>query len=233
VKKRGPSSQRAAKAVTRAGQAVALLLALVGISAPPALARSWSYHYRPVTPRASPAASPSEAAQPTPVAAEQLSTARLLKRAIVSSLALFVKEQTSRSDKAYTAVSENVVSRLSLFDPLGSSEALGVLASLSGYYLGARGEELYRCLVLRKGKALEPYLEQYLHNRNPECSQELGATFTKPSSALDGYALCRSDQQQKAHLATLIAAIYSESACSDSEFAALSTGGQAPSAATR
>ena len=233
VKKRGRSSQGAAKAATSAGQTVALLLALVGISAPPALARSWSYHYRPGTPRASPAANPSEAPQPTAVPAEQLSTAPLLKRAIVANLALFVKEQTSRSDKAYAALSENVVRRLSLFDQLGSPEALGVLASLSGYYLGARGTELYRCLVLRKGKALEPYLEQYLHNRNPECSQELGATFTKPSSALDGYALCRSDQQQKAHLATLIAAIYSESACSDSEFAALSTGGQAPSAATR
>jgi hypothetical protein len=167
------------------------------------------------------------------VAAEQLSTARLLKRAIVSNLALFVKEQTSRSDKAYGALSENVARKLSLFDTLGSPEALGVLASLSGYYLGARGEELYRCLVLRKGKALEPYLEQYLHNGNPECSQELGAAFTKPSSALNGYAPCRSDQQQKAHFATLIAAIYSESACSDSEFAALSTGAQAPSAATR
>jgi hypothetical protein len=86
---------------------------------------------------------------------------------------------------------------------------------------------------LRKGKALQPYLEQYLHNGNPECSQQLGATFTKPSSALDGYALCPSDQQQKAHLTTLIAAIYSETACSDSEFAALSSGTRAPSAATR
>jgi hypothetical protein len=233
VKKRGPSSQRAAKAATRAGQTAVLWLALVGISTPSALARSWSYHYRPGTPRASPAASASEAAQSTPVPADQLSTARVLKRAIVSNLALFVQEQTSPSDKAYAALSENVVRKLSLFDQLGSPDALGVLASLSGYYLGARGTELYRCLVLRKGKALAAYLEQYLHNGNPECSQELGPTFTKPSSALDGYALCPSDQLQKAHLATLIAAIYSESACSDSEFAALSTGGQAPSAATR
>jgi hypothetical protein len=167
------------------------------------------------------------------VPAQQSSTARLLKRAIVANLALFVQEQTGRSDKAHAALSETVARRLSLFDSLGSPEALGVLASLSGYYLGARGEELYRCLVLRKGKSLEPYLEHYLHNGNPECSQEQGPTFTKPSSALDGYALCRNDQQHKAHLATLIAAIYSASPCSDSEFAALSTGAQGPSSATR
>jgi hypothetical protein len=233
VKKRGPSSQGTAKAAARARQALVLLLALVSISAPPALARSWSYHYRPEPPHASPTPSPSEAAQPTPVPAEQLSTARVLKRAIVSNLGLFVTEQTSRSDKAYAALSENLVRKLALFDQLGSPEALGVLASLSGYYLGARGEELYRCLVLRRGKALEPYLVQYLHNGNPECSQQLGPIFTKPSSALDGYALCPSDQQQKAHLTTLIAAIYSESRCSDSEFAALSSGARAPSAATR
>lgn len=233
MKKLRPYSQGAAKAASCAGQAVALLLALVSIGAPYALARSWSYHYRPKTPQASPAASPSEAAQPTPVPAAQPSTARLLKRAIVANFALFVQEQTRRSDKAYAALSENVVRRLSLFDPLGTPEALGVLASLNGYYLGAPGEELYRCLALRKGKALEPYLEQYLHIGNPECSQELGPTFTKPSSALDGYALCPSDQQQKAHLATLIAAIYSASPCSDSEFVALSTGAQGPSAATR
>jgi hypothetical protein len=233
VKKRGPSSQGTAKTAARTGQALVLLLALVSISASPALARSWSYHYRPGPAQASPTPSPGEAAQSTPVPAEQLSTARVLKRAIVSNLALFVTEQTSRSDKAYAALSENLVRKLSLFDSLGSPEALGVLASLSGYYLGARGEELFRCLVLRKGKALEPYLEQYLHNGNPDCSQQLGATFTKPSSALDGYALCPSDQWQKAQLTTLIAAIYSESACSDSEFAALSSGARSPSAATR
>jgi hypothetical protein len=63
---------------------------------------------------------------------------------------------------------------------------------MTGYYLGARDEELCDCLSLRKGKALEPYLVQALRNGNAECSQELGQCFTKPSDALRGYALCPS-----------------------------------------
>jgi hypothetical protein len=194
--------------------------ATIGVSL--TFARPWSYHYKPITPNPSPAASPAEASitQATPAPAEQLSTARMLKRTIVSNLALFAQEHTVRSDKAYADLSEYVVHQLSLFDPLDSPEALGVFAGLNGYYLSARGEALYDCLSLRKGKALEPYMEQYLGNGNAECSQELGQNFTKPSDALGGYALCPSGQQQKAHLVTLLAEIDSAKKCSDSELAA-------------
>ena len=212
-----------------------LVFLLVAISVSPAFARAWSYHYEPKTPNPSPAASATEASitQATPVPAEQLSTAQLLKRAIVSDLALFTQAHTARSDKAYTDLSEYVVRRLSLFDPLDSPTALQVFAGLSGYYLGARGEELYDCLSLRKGKALKPYLEQYIHNGNAECSKELGQSFTKPSIALGGYAICPSDQQQKAHLAALIAEIDSARKCSDSDLAADSAGPSPSSADTR
>ena len=122
-----------------------------------------------------------------------------------------------------------MVRQLSSFDPLDSPEALGVFADLSGYYLGARAEKLYNCLSLRKGKALEPYMEQYLSNGNTECSQELGQSFTKPSDALGGYALCPSGEQQKAHLANLIAEIDSAKKCSDSDLAAAIASPQASS----
>ncbi|MBV8357747.1 MAG: hypothetical protein JO189_07395, partial [Deltaproteobacteria bacterium] len=124
-----------------------LVFLLTAISVSPAFARAWSYHYEPITPNPSPAASATEASitHATPVPAEQLSTARLLKRAIISDLALFTQAHTGRSDKAYTDLSENVVRRLSLFDPLDSPAALQVFAGLSGYYLSARGEELYDC----------------------------------------------------------------------------------------
>jgi len=209
------------------------LLATIGVS--PAFARAWSYHYRPITPNPSPAASAAEASitQATPAPAEQLSAALLLKRAIVSDLALFTQAHTVRSDKAYADLSEYVVRRLSLFDPLDSPAALQVFAGLSGYYLGARGEELYDCLTLRKGKALEPYLEQYLHNGNAECSQELGQSFTKPSNALGRYALCPSGQRQQAHLAALIAEIDSAKKCSDSDLTAAIAGPSPSSADTR
>jgi hypothetical protein len=171
--------------------------------------------------------------QSTPAQTQQLSTPPLLKRAIVSDLALLIQEQGARSDKRPADHSEYPVRQLLSFDQLSSPEALGVFAGLSGYYLGAPGEELYDCLSLRKGKALEPYFEQYLHNGNAECSQELGQSFTRPSSALGGYALCPNGQEQKAHITTLIAELDSAKTCSDSDLAAVAAGLRLSPANTR
>jgi hypothetical protein len=176
-----------------------------------------------VTAAPSAAATPAEAGitQSTPAPTGQLSTARLLGKAVVSDL---VQEQSVPSAKAHRDPSDYVVHQLSLFDPLDSPEALEVFANLSGYYLGFRGGELYDCLSLRKGKLLKPYLEQSLNSTNVKCSQELGAT--KPSYAPSAYALCVTDRQQKTHLTALIAKIDSGKKCSDSELAALAASTQ-------
>jgi hypothetical protein len=216
VKNRRLFGRKAAISLVRVTLPPLIAFWLTTVSVAPALARAWSFHYKPEAPNPPPTAGAAEASimQGTP-APEQLSTAPLLKRAIVSDLALLIQEQGARSDKEYP------VHQLLSFDQLSSPEALGVFASLSGYYLGARGEELYDCLSLRKGKGLEPYLEQYLHNGNAECSQQLGQTFTTPSSALGGYPLCPDGRQQKAHLTTLIAELDSARTCSDSDLAAV------------
>jgi hypothetical protein len=195
--------------------------ATLGVSS--ALARAWSYHYKPTTPGPSPAASATEASIPhvTPGLDEQGSTARLLKRTIVSDLAVFVEQQGGNPGKAYADHAGYLVHQLSLFDPLGSPAALEVFAGLSGYYLGARAQQLYDCLSLRKGKILEPYLQQYIHNGNGQCTQELGQSFTKPRRVPGGYALCPSGQQQTAHLRALIAEIDSGKLCSNSELTAI------------
>lgn len=101
---------------------------------------------------------------------------------------------------------------------------------MSGYYLGLRGEELYDCLSLRKGRTIGPYLKQYLHKGNTECSQELGSSFTRPSDALGGHALCLTDQQQTAHLTRLMAEIDSRKKCLDSELTAITAKPAASSA---
>jgi hypothetical protein len=217
VKKRRPSRLEAPQFLSDSVRLFVVLCLLSWVDISAALARSWSYHYVPGTPQPSPEAAATPASAPT----EQLSTARLLKRAIVSDLAIFTEEQSIDTNIAPTDHSKYVVSRLSLFDPLSSPEALSVFASLSGYYLGARGEKLYDCLALRKGKVLESFLEQYLRNGNPECLRELGQSFAKPSNALDGYALCPSDQQQRDHLTRLIAEIDAAKSCPDSEFASI------------
>jgi hypothetical protein len=148
-------------------------------------------------------------------------TARLLKRAIVSDLAIFIQEQNGQPEtgKDHT---NYVVSRLLLFDPMDSPEALGVLASLSGYYLGARAEEVYRCLLLRKGEKIVPSLAHYQRSGNSECARELGQGFESPSAVLEGNALCPNDQRQIKYLAHLITQIDSGKACSDRDLALIS-----------
>ena len=187
-----------------------------------ARARSWSYHYQPRPPQQSPAAAPTIAAA---ASAEQLSTARLLKRAIVSDLAIMIQERSLRSGTERPDHSKYVVSRLLLFDPMDSPEALGVFASLGGYYLGERADKVYRCLALRKGKTIEPLLAANSRSGDLECARDLGEEFARPSSALDGKALCRSLQDRAALLAALMAEIDSGRVCSNDELAAIGQGG--------
>lgn len=195
-----------------------VMSALLLIETSAVLARSWSYHYHPEAAEPTAVATPATAA---PGATERSAEAKLLKLAIVSDLAIYAQDQNPRSSTAYGDHMEYVVSRLSRFDSMNSPEALKVFASLSGYYLGAPAEKLYYCLALRKGKPLEPYLEHYLHNANAECLSDLGRNFTKPSAALDGYAVCRSPEQQTERLRNLIVDIDSGEYCTDSDLTGL------------
>jgi len=225
VKKPEPHRKQAVVIFTHWTWPFAVAFSVYTIGTSQAFARSWSYHYKPTVPSPSPAASATEASIPQTMlpSGVQLSTARSLERAIVSDLAVFVEEQSGHPSKAQKDYSEDLIRQLSLFDPLVSPAALGVFAGLSGYYLGARGEKLYDCLSLRKGKILEAYLDQYIHSGNAECAQQLGQSFTRPSDALGGYALCPTGEQQKAHLMTLMAELDSGKLCPDSDLAALTT----------
>jgi hypothetical protein len=179
------------------------------------LARSWSYHYHPQAVEPTAVATSAKAA---PIAGEQSGEAKLLKRAMVSDLAIYAQDQNPQPVGVY---GNQVVSRLSRFDSMNSSDALNVFASLSGYYLGAPAEKLYYCLALRKGRQLKPYLEHYLHDASPECLADLGQDFTRPSAALNGYAVCRSADQQAVRLRNLIVDIDSGDSCTDSDLAGL------------
>ncbi len=183
------------------------------------LARSWSYHYHPEPIEPTALATPAAVAA-APVTSEQFAEAKLVKLAIVTDLAIYAQDQNPRPE-AYNDHMAYVVSRLSRFDSMTSPDALKVFASLSDYYLGAPGEKLYSCLALRQGKLLQPFLEQYFHAAKGECQNDLGQSFTKPSAALDGYAVCSSPSQQRERLRGLIADIEIGASCSDADFIAL------------
>src|SRR5208283_3075279 len=136
------------------------------------------------------------------------------------------QDHNLRPRTGYSDHMEYLTSHLLLFDGMNSAEALSMFASLSGYYLGAPAEKLYQCLALRKGKALEPLLVHYLHYGNPECINELGPDFSKPSASLDGYALCSNSQQQEKRLTDLIVRIDNGESCADSELARISGSGR-------
>src|SRR5580658_10308262 len=190
--------------------AVAILAGLL-VQTSTVSARSWSYHYHPQLEQATMAPTPATVAS---IVGDQSTEAKLLKRAIVSDLAIYAQNQTSQNSDAYR---DQVVTRLSRFDTLNSPEALDVLASLSAYYLGAPAEKLYHCLVVRKGTPLKEPLKYYLKDGSTECLKELGQDFSKPSGSLDGYPLCPTSQQEAERLKELILEIDAGRPCTDND----------------
>jgi len=122
------------------------------------------------------------------------SGAALVKRAIVSL-------PHSEADE------DAVLGLMLLFDSWNSDESLRVLASFSSYYLGEASGGLYDCLVLRKGKAIRPYLEQVLRSNSDECMAEFGARSR---------GNCE-DSRRKERIRNLLSRIDSGERCSNEE----------------
>jgi hypothetical protein len=96
-----------------------------------------------------------------------------------------------------------------LYDSWNSNDSLKVLASFSNYYLGEAPGALYDCVVLRKGKAIRPYLEQELRSDRGECMDEFGESRQ---------SLCRPNER-KERINNLIRRIDAGERCSDAELA--------------
>jgi hypothetical protein len=105
--------------------------------------------------------------------------------------------------------SEPVEALFFLYDSWNSKDSLRVLASFSNYYLGEAPGALYDCVVLRKGKAIRPYLEQQLRSSRDECMDEFGESRQ---------SLCRPNER-KEKINDLIRRIDAGERCSDAELA--------------
>ena len=116
-----------------------------------------------------------------------------LKRVIVS--VLYMKGQSDFEDqklkvsKQTAEFMENidVATLLYAYDSLSSKRDIRDLASMTSYYLGEANGVLYRCLILRKGKAIMPALEELAAKHANECIDHFG-TQTK---------MCLSDKEYR------------------------------------
>jgi hypothetical protein len=68
----------------------------------------------------------------------------------------------------------DIMPLLYVYDSLGSDRDIEDLASLSPYYLGESAGTLYRCLLLRKGRKIQPILEKLAATKANECIQRFG-----------------------------------------------------------
>ena len=68
----------------------------------------------------------------------------------------------------------DIMPLLYVYDSLGSDRDIEDLARLSPYYLGESAGALYRCLLLRKGRKIEPILEKLAATKTNECIQRFG-----------------------------------------------------------
>lgn len=112
----------------------------------------------------------------------------LIKNAIVSGARLMAERRPLQSDSAFVDHQWHVVSLLLLFDSRQTDASRKTLASLSSYYLGESGGEIYRCLLLRKGASIRNDLAAVLRVTPTECSRELG----KSAACLSAEAVKRS-----------------------------------------
>ncbi len=95
----------------------------------------------------------------------------LVKRALVEHLRLQDRHpQLKDEHDAYWSIASLVLLLDGRSDPL----TLQTLADLTSYYWGESGGEVFQCVVLRKGKAIVPFLQRSLDAPENDCHEALG-----------------------------------------------------------
>ena len=91
-----------------------------------------------------------------------------------------------------------------LFDDQNSEAAMRKLVALGHFDFGAASSVIYECVVVRKGRAITPILEQELRKENfAPCLAAFG----------EGSSLCPSNLQTSKRLRTLLQRIEADEPC--------------------
>jgi hypothetical protein len=140
-------------------------------------------------------------AEESRTAATRVDEGKLIKQAVVSYVSVSAKLEELQRE---SALQSDIVDLLTIFDSLDTEADLKTLGSLSSYYIGSHGSELFRCLVLRKGPRIEPRLREMLNEAKSECRELLG----------DTRKVCYSAQELSDKLRTLLKEIGEGRKCS-------------------
>lgn len=137
--------------------------------------------------------------------------AELVKDAIVAGAALKAMTPDLAQDKRATDHFWRLSTVLLLFDSMSSQKSLAMLASLSPYYLGEAPDEIYSCLVQRKGKRIAPFLRKLAESKIAnECLQRFGMP-REPGQT--GRRLCLDTDEHRLRLQELLARIDRDQPC--------------------
>jgi len=123
-----------------------------------------------------------------------------VKEAVVGFLRF--QEIVPTSERANLPYWETVKLILILDEP-DDPKSLGVLADLTSYQVGASGGEILRCVLLRKGPKIVPYLEERLRSDGNDCLDVLGPTS----------AVCRVGDPYRGYLEGTLDAVKDDESC--------------------
>ena len=135
----------------------------------------------------------------------------LVKDAVVSAHKLLHDNLSLQFDPSFNAHLGDIAALLLIFDSDSTEASIRVLATLSSYQLGATENEIYSCLIKRKGPEAGPILQQFMVSPVNDCIDRFGQS----ASSLDGKAIpiCRTDASYREKLKDLIASIAADTKC--------------------
>jgi hypothetical protein len=137
--------------------------------------------------------------------------AELIKAAIVSNHKLLLLDPKLEMDQTFNEHSADVAELLLVLDPDVSEPGLEVIGSLASYRLNSAEDEIYACLVQRKGSRIVPILRRLLESQSSECIEKY--SDSRKSKNQETSSICRSEVSYRDNIRRLLRLISVDAPC--------------------
>jgi hypothetical protein len=145
------------------------------------------------------------------------STAQLLKTIIISALKVQVNHPNLQHDDEFVNHLHDTTHLILVLGSLNSHQSLETLVSLSSYAIPEADAGIYDCVLINKGKAIQPLLEKALASQHAnECVEKLGTanvTGASPGVSLGKAMMCLNDATQRQVLENALHSIAAGKVC--------------------